>query len=120
MKKYILVSLMGLSLNAFAGGSGWNPDSVDPSRCVMATGSGPTSAGYMVYRTTDSVCMQGINEGKVKGVHIYDGHHEFNDGTVDTFSGNVTPLSPLTLKTDVQKVNKVGMKRWWYRASWIK
>ncbi|HCC5808774.1 TPA: hypothetical protein M5813_004973 [Escherichia coli] len=56
----------------------------------------------------------------MKGVHIYDGHHEFNDGTVDTFSGNVTPISPLTLKTDVQKVNKVGIKRWWYKASWIK
>ena len=78
MKKYILVALAGLSLNALAGGSGWHPDEVDPSRCVMAMGAGSTSAGYIGYRQDNSECMQGINEGKVKGVNV-EGHHEFKD-----------------------------------------
>ncbi|EKY6398743.1 hypothetical protein KQ217_23825 (plasmid) [Escherichia coli O170:H18] len=119
MKKYILIALTGFSLNAFAGGSGWNPDEVDPSRCVMAMGSSSTSAGYIGYRMDNSVCMQGINEGKVKGVNV-EGRHEFNDGSSYTFSGTVAPSSPLELKTDMQKVNKVGIKRWTYKGTWIK
>ncbi|EFE7865434.1 hypothetical protein F3683_20085 [Escherichia coli] len=119
MKKYILVALAGLSLNAFAGGSGWNPDEVDPSRCVMAMGAGSTSAGYIGYRQNNSECMQGINEGKVKGVNV-EGHYEFKDGTRDTFSGFVSPTSPLVIKMDMSKVNKVGIKSWSYKGTWVK
>ncbi|HAX5210222.1 TPA: hypothetical protein JZG45_005175 [Escherichia coli] len=120
MNKYIVIALAGLSLNAFAGGSDWDPKLIDPSRCVMLQGSGSSSAGTFVYNTGNSLCMQGINEGKVKGVSIVEGGHEFNDGTRDSFSGTVTPSSSLTLTTDVNKVNKVGIKRWWYKGTWIK
>lgn len=60
--KFVIFSgILGISLNAFAGGSGWNADNVDPSQCIKLSGVQYT------YNSGVPVCMQGLNEGKVRG-----------------------------------------------------
>ena len=120
-KTAFAVGLFCVSLNTFAGGNnGWNADAVPPKQCVIVTGSSSVSPGSLVYRTDDSNCMQGIQEGKVKGVMINSGEFIYNDGSRTTFSGSVSPNQSLMLNSDTSKINKVGLKSWTYQTSWIK
>ncbi|HCA4490497.1 hypothetical protein [Escherichia coli] len=120
MKRLIYTTiLIGMSMNAIAGGSGWNPESIDPRQCVMITGSSSTSAGQLSYRTQDPTCMQGINEGKVKGVNT-SGIVKYKDGTRTNFGGFVGPNHWVPILANMDKVNSVGIDSLDYTTSWSK
>ncbi|EEJ6908679.1 hypothetical protein G3797_003680 [Salmonella enterica subsp. enterica serovar Virchow] len=120
MKKLIYTTLLfGISMNAIAGGSGWSPESIDPRLCVMITGSSNTSAGQLSYKTQEPTCMQGINEGKVKGVNT-SGTVKYKDGSRTNFSGFVGPNHWVPILTDANKVNSVGIESVDYTTSWSK
>ena len=102
--KFVIFSgILGISLNAFAGGSGWNADNVDPSQCIKLSGVQYT------YNSGVPVCMQGLNEGKVRGVSV-SGVFYYKDGTTSNFKGVVTPSTPVNTNQDINKTNKVGVK----------
>ena len=112
--KFVIFSgILGFSLNAFAGGSGWNADNVDPSQCIKLSGA------QYAYNSSASVCMQGLNEGKVRGVSVY-GDFNYNDGTTSNFKGVVTPSTLVNTNQDMNKTNKVGVQKYRVLTEWVK
>lgn len=112
--KFVIFSgILGISLNAFAGGSGWNADNVDPSQCIKLSGVQYT------YNSGVSVCMQGLNEGKVRGVSV-SGVFYYKDGTTSNFKGVVTPSTPVNTNQDIKKTNKVGVQKYRALTEWVK
>ncbi|EFO1933549.1 hypothetical protein DT265_25505, partial [Escherichia coli] len=112
--KFVIFSgILGISLNAFAGGSGWNADNVDPSQCIKLSGVQYT------YNSGVPVCMQGLNEGKVRGVSV-SGVFYYKDGTTSNFKGVVTPSTPVNTNQDINKTNKVGVQKYSALTEWVK
>lgn len=112
--KFVIFSgILGFSLNAFAGGSGWNADNVEPSQCIKLSGVQYT------YNSSASVCMQGLNEGKVRGVSV-SGEFYYNDGTTSNFKGVVTPSTLVNTNQDMNKTNKVGVQKYRVLTEWVK
>ncbi|EFD5161500.1 dispersin Aap [Escherichia coli] len=112
--KFVIFSgILGFSLNAFAGGSGWIADNVDPSQCIKLSGVQYT------YNSSASVCMQGLNEGKVRGVSV-SGEFYYNDGTTSNFKGVVTPSKLVNTNQDMNKTKKVGVQKYRVLTEWVK
>lgn len=109
MKKILLVTLLGASVNAFAGGSAWNSDLVNPEQCVTVVGSTSAASGVATYNTKNPKCTQGVDQGHVKGVNVQ-GSFIYGDGSKTSFSGTVSPGHDLNLDQDMTKTNQSGAK----------
>lgn len=109
MKKVLLVTLLGASVNAFAGGNAWDSDYMNPEKCVTIVGGSSTTSGVATYNTKDPKCTQGIDQGHVKGVNVQ-GQFIYGDGSKTPFSGIVSPGHDLNLGQDMTKTNQLGAK----------